>query len=80
MPAGLGWMLVVPAPLSLVWLFCFVDWDKIEPPKNEGGQTEANSVIAEGSVGENDEEKSKIPSGVLPTGENDEEENNLLVE
>lgn len=73
-------MLLVPAPLSLVWLFCFVDWDKIEPPKSEGGQTEAGSVIAEGSAGENDVEECKNLAEVLSVRTNDEEENNNLLE
>jgi hypothetical protein len=47
LPAGLGWMLLATGPLSLMWIFCFVDWDKIEPPKKEGGQIEVGSVNAD---------------------------------
>jgi hypothetical protein len=80
MPGGLGWMALVPPPLSLVWLFCFVDWDKIELPEKEGGQTEAGSVIAEESAGENDVEECKNLAEVLSVRINDEEENKNLLE
>jgi hypothetical protein len=73
-------MLLVPAPFTLVWLFCFVDWDKIEPPKNEGGQTEADSVIDAGTTGENDVEERKNMAEVLSLRTNDEEENKSLLE
>jgi hypothetical protein len=80
MPMGLAWMVFVPGPLSLVWLFCCVDWERIAPQKKEGGQTEDGSVIAEGSAREKDQENSKNLTEVLSVGENDEEENKLLIE
>jgi hypothetical protein len=40
-------MLFATELVSLVWIFCCVDWDKIEPPKSEGGQIEIDSVNAD---------------------------------
>jgi hypothetical protein len=40
-------MLFATELVSLVWVFCCVDWDKIEPPKCEGGQIEVDSVNAD---------------------------------
>jgi hypothetical protein len=79
-PGALGWMCFVSAPFTLVWVFCFVDWDKIEPPKKEGGQTGAESVIDAGTAGENDVEERNNMAEVLSLKTNDEEENKSLLE
>jgi hypothetical protein len=47
MPMGLGWMFVSAGPLSLMRIFCCVNWDKIERPKKEGGQIEVGSLNAD---------------------------------
>ena len=47
MPAGQGWVVFSAGPLALVWLFCYVDWDKIAPPKKEGDQILVGSVNSE---------------------------------